>query len=50
VDYTGGTIVRMLQSAVEQARDEHFRLDITCSTTDATYELLDAGIQWTLAQ
>lgn len=50
VDYANSTVVRMLQSAVEQARDENFGLEVLCSTTDADYELLAAGCQWMLAR
>lgn len=46
----GATISRMIQSAAEQARSEFFELEVTCSTTDATYELLSAGCQFTLAR
>jgi len=48
-DYATGEIIRMLASANEMARDEHFRLKIVYAGADADYELLDAGLQWTLA-
>jgi hypothetical protein len=50
VDYAGGGVVRLLASAVEQARDENFRLEVDSSTLDADYELLAAGVQFTLAK
>lgn len=48
-DVPGATVSRQLTSAVEQARDENFRLDITIASLAADIELLGAGVYWTVA-
>lgn len=43
------TVSKALQSAVEQARAEHFRLDFTISPTGTEFELLALGLHYTLS-
>jgi hypothetical protein len=49
IDYPGSDVVRSLVSAVEQARDEHFSLEILTSSIDPDVELLASGVQFTVA-
>lgn len=49
VDNASDTVCRSLTGANDYARDEHFKMKIECSTTASEYEILAAGLQWTLA-
>ncbi len=46
VDFANSEVVRALRSAVEQARDENFRLRVEYSDTAVDFQLLSCGVQW----
>lgn len=49
VDNAADTVTRCLKGANEYARDEHFRLEMSCATTATEFILLAMGLHWTLA-
>jgi hypothetical protein len=49
VEHVDETAARQIASCVEQARSEFFRLDITIASTASEVELLEAGLEFTVA-